>query len=92
MVELSIPYSRGDVLAALHREGEVLTMVEGEQSTTVRAKLAGAALAQFAPFLTVTRGHEGAGRDGAGHENGGDDISGDDRVKVADEPLEIEAG
>lgn len=97
VVELSIPYSRGDVLAALHREGEVLTMVEGEQSTTVRAKLAGAALAQFAPFLTVTRDHEGAGREGAGregagHENDGDDISGEDRVKVAAEPLEIEAG
>ena len=40
------------MLAALHREGEVLTVVEGEQATAVRAKLAGAALAQFAPFLT----------------------------------------
>ncbi len=30
VVELSIPYSRGDVLAALHREGEVLTTLEGQ--------------------------------------------------------------
>ena len=59
VVELSIPYSRGDVLAALHREGEVLTTAEGEQATTVRAKLAGAALAQFSPFITVTPGDDG---------------------------------
>jgi GTPase len=54
VVELSIPFSRGDVLAALHREGEVLMTTEGEQATTVRAKLAGSALAQFVPFMTST--------------------------------------
>jgi GTP-binding protein HflX len=65
IVELSIPYSRGDVLAALHREGEVLTVVEGEQATAVRAKLAGAALAQFAPFLTSMEAGPDEGDGGA---------------------------
>ena len=59
VVELSIPYSRGDVLAALHREGEVLTTLEGQEATTVQAKLAGAALAQFAPFLATTPAEDG---------------------------------
>ncbi|HTT88646.1 MAG TPA: hypothetical protein VMF65_03770, partial [Acidimicrobiales bacterium] len=54
------PFSRGDVLAALHREGEVLETVEAEQATVVRAKLAGAALAQFAPFMAPSPGASGA--------------------------------
>jgi GTP-binding protein HflX len=51
VVELSVPYSRGDVLAALHREGEVLETTETDGATLVRAKLPGAALAQFMPFM-----------------------------------------
>ena len=39
VVELSVPYERGDVLAALHREGEVLVEVHDEQATRVRARL-----------------------------------------------------
>jgi len=53
VVELDVPYSRGDVLAALHREGEVLSAVEGEVSTRVRAKLPGAAVGQFAAFISA---------------------------------------
>jgi GTP-binding protein HflX len=50
-VELSIPYSRGEVLAALHREGEVLSMTEGEGSMTVHVRLPSAAMGQFVAFL-----------------------------------------
>jgi GTP-binding protein HflX len=50
-VDLRVPFSRGDVLAALHREGEVLEATEGDGSTLVRAKLPVPALAQFASFL-----------------------------------------
>ncbi len=53
VVDLSIPYSRGDVLAALHREGEVLSTIDGEESTAVRARLPRAALALFAPFVVA---------------------------------------
>ena len=34
-----MPYDRGDVVAALHRDGEVLVEVHGEGGTRVRARL-----------------------------------------------------
>ena len=39
IVELEVPYERGDVVAALHRDGEVLVEVHGEGGTRVRARL-----------------------------------------------------
>ncbi len=51
VVELVIPFSRGDVLAALHRQGEVLTEVHCDDATRVRARLEPAALARFREFV-----------------------------------------
>ncbi|HTV11136.1 MAG TPA: GTPase HflX [Acidimicrobiales bacterium] len=48
---LEVPYSRGDVVAALHREGEVVSTEQGESSAVFQVKLPGAALAQFAEFI-----------------------------------------
>jgi GTP-binding protein HflX len=53
-VELLVPYERGDVVAALHREGEVLVEVHAEGGTRVRARLAADALTRFDEFV-VTR-------------------------------------
>jgi GTP-binding protein HflX len=39
LVQLSVPYERGDVLAQIHREGQVLSELAGETSITVRARL-----------------------------------------------------
>ena len=39
VVELRMPYDRGDVLAALHREGDVLVEVHDDGGTRVRARL-----------------------------------------------------
>ena len=39
IVELLVPYDRGDVLAALHRDGEVLVEVHADDGTRVRARL-----------------------------------------------------
>ena len=39
VVELQIPYERGDLLAAVHREGEVLVETHGETGTRVQARL-----------------------------------------------------
>lgn len=50
VVELSIPYDRGDALAAVHREGEVLVETHGEHGTTVQARLDAASRAQFLEF------------------------------------------
>jgi GTP-binding protein HflX len=54
VVELLVPYERGDVLAALHRAGEVLVEVHDEQGTRVRARLPVSANGRFAEFA-VTR-------------------------------------
>jgi len=50
VVELEIPYERGDVLAAVHREGEVLTEEHQEASTHVRVRVDGAGAARFREF------------------------------------------
>ncbi|MHB8465350.1 MAG: GTPase HflX [Acidimicrobiales bacterium] len=39
VVELRVPYARGDVLAALHRSGDVLMEAHEEDATVVRARL-----------------------------------------------------
>ncbi|MDG2113529.1 MAG: GTPase HflX [Actinomycetota bacterium] len=39
VVELHIPYARGDVLASVHREGEVLVEMHEPEGTRVRARL-----------------------------------------------------
>jgi len=51
IVELSVPYERGDVIAALHREGEVLVEVHAEGGTRVRARLSAAATTRFDEFV-----------------------------------------
>ncbi len=50
IVELEIPFDRGDVLAALHREGEVLVEVHDSTVTHVRCRLPDPILARFAEF------------------------------------------
>ena len=50
IVELLVPYSRGDVLAALHRAGEVLVESHDGDATRVRARLDQADAARFGEF------------------------------------------
>jgi GTP-binding protein HflX len=47
VVELRVPFSRGDVLAALHRSGEVLMETHEDDATRVRARLDEADEARF---------------------------------------------
>ena len=56
VVELQVPYDRGDVLAAVHREGEVLVETHGDASTTVQARLDEGSRAQFEEFETRAEG------------------------------------
>jgi GTP-binding protein HflX len=53
VVELLVPYDRGDVLAALHRDGEVLIEVHDEHGTRVRARLPASANGRFSEFAAV---------------------------------------
>ncbi len=51
VVELDIPWARGDVLAAVHREGEIVGEVAGEGSTRIRVVLDAVGKSRFAEFL-----------------------------------------
>ncbi len=51
LVELFVPYSRGEVLAALHRDGEVVDTEPGDEGVRVTARLAQTVLPRFAPML-----------------------------------------
>jgi GTPase len=53
IVELLVPYERGDVVAALHREGEVLVEVHAEGGTRVRARLPRETLPRFDEFVVT---------------------------------------
>ena len=50
IVELVIPYERGDVLAELHREGEVVSESHDDDGVRVRARLDPAARGRLAEF------------------------------------------
>ena len=53
VVELVVPWSRGDVLAAIHREGEVVGQLNGEESATVQVVLDEVGRARFAEFVAA---------------------------------------
>jgi len=50
-VELFVPYDRGDVLAALHRSGEVLTETAEADGVRVSARVEASAASRFAEFV-----------------------------------------
>jgi GTP-binding protein HflX len=50
---MNIPYDRGDVLAAVHREGEVLKEEHLPAGTRIHARLPQPRLAGFEEFTTT---------------------------------------
>jgi GTP-binding protein HflX len=67
-VDLSVPYERGDVIAALHRGGEVLDQHDSGSGLSVRVRLDEAGRRRFAQFTTRTDRGAGAGSAGDGAE------------------------
>jgi GTP-binding protein HflX len=53
VVELLIPYDRGDLLAAVHREGEVLSTEHDDDGVRVRARLTDASAGRLAKFVVA---------------------------------------
>ncbi|MHB8438935.1 MAG: GTPase HflX [Acidimicrobiales bacterium] len=51
MVRLVVPFGRGDVLAAVHREGEVVAEEHGQGATNVAVRLDEAGRARFSEFV-----------------------------------------
>jgi GTPase len=56
VLELRVPYDRGDVLAALHRDGEVLVEVYEEGGTRVRARLPQNVTGHYVDFVAAHPG------------------------------------
>jgi GTP-binding protein HflX len=54
VAEFVVPYERGDVLAALHRAGEVLVEVHDDSGTRVRARLPESVAGRFAEFSVAS--------------------------------------
>jgi GTP-binding protein HflX len=52
VIELVVPFERGDIVAALHREGEVLMEAHDESGTRMRVRVDPAAAARFAQFVS----------------------------------------
>jgi GTPase len=53
VVELVVPWSRGDVLAAIHREGEVVGQTDGTESVTRQVVLDEVGRARFAEYAAA---------------------------------------
>ncbi len=53
VIELLIPYERGDLLASVHREGEVLSTHHEDDGVRVRARLADASAGRLAQFVVA---------------------------------------
>jgi GTP-binding protein HflX len=53
VLELVVPYDRGDVVAALHREGEVLSEDHDDEGTHLRVRLDDAGAGRFRDFVVA---------------------------------------
>ena len=53
VVELLVPYERGDVMASLHREGEVVSTAHEDGGIRVRARLSDASRGRLTEFVVV---------------------------------------
>ena len=51
VVELLIPYDRGDVLASVHREGEVVSTFHDDDGVRVRARLSDASAGRLSEYV-----------------------------------------
>jgi GTP-binding protein HflX len=51
VVELVVPWARGDVLAAVHREGEVISQSESDEFAILQVVLDEVGKARFAEFV-----------------------------------------
>ena len=54
VVRLVVPWSRGDVLAAVHREGEVVDRSDGVDAATLEVVLDDVGRARFSEFVAAT--------------------------------------
>jgi GTP-binding protein HflX len=51
VAELLVPYGRGDVMASIHREGEVVSTSDEPEARRIRARLSEASLGRLSEFV-----------------------------------------
>jgi len=56
VVELLIPYDRGDIVASVHREGEVVSTANEENGMRIRARLGDASTGRLSQFVVDQSG------------------------------------
>jgi GTP-binding protein HflX len=54
--EILVPFERGDILASIHREGEVVSVADDGENWTVRARLSDASAGRLAEFRVDATG------------------------------------
>lgn len=54
VVELRVPFDRGDVMASVHREGEVVSVTESDDGMQVRARLSEASVGRLAEYVVAS--------------------------------------
>ena len=54
VIELLVPYERGDVIASVHREGEVVSTSNEADGIRIRARLAGASSGRLSEFIVAS--------------------------------------
>ncbi len=59
IVELFVPWERGDVLASVHREGQIVSTVDDAHGQRVRVRLSDASLGRLREFVLVSDGDAG---------------------------------
>ena len=55
VVEILVPYDRGDIVAAVHREGEVVSTANEDEGMRIRARLADASAGRLSEFVVSPR-------------------------------------
>lgn len=58
VVELAIPFDKGDILAQVHREGQVLVEHATEDAIVVQARLDSFAMSRLSSFIVSTSGND----------------------------------
>jgi GTP-binding protein HflX len=53
VVELLVPFDRGDVIAAVHREGEVVSTTTADDGLRLRARLSASSAGRLAEFVVA---------------------------------------
>ena len=53
VVELLVPYDRGDVLASIHREGEMVSTTDEPDAMRIRARLSEASAGRLSEFVVA---------------------------------------